>query len=64
MMQPKMRALPELSFDISIINLHPVVVKLLASKVTMVTYGQTMQTTLDENEAKLGAFVLFYQNVA
>ncbi len=50
-MMPPKRALPELSFDISIISLHPVVVKLLASKVAIVMYGQTMQTTLDQNEA-------------
>jgi len=50
-MMPPKRALPELSFDLLIINFHPVVVKLLASKVAIVMYGQTMQTTLDQNEA-------------
>jgi len=42
---------PELSFDILIIMLHPVVVKLLPSKVSIGPYGQTMLTTLDQNEA-------------
>jgi len=52
MMKPK-RALPELSFNKLTIILCPVVIKLLASNITIGMYGQTMPTTLGPNEVKL-----------
>ena len=44
------RALPELSFAISIIMLRPAVTKLLASKVAFWRYGQAMATASGPNE--------------
>jgi len=67
MMQPK-RALPELSLYISITNLHPAVVKLLASKVAIGTYGQTRQTTLvkmkQNSIGQMASQSCFYPNFA